>query len=164
MQDNGFAPALHAVRAAEGEVGADGKGVAARSSERGGGGLHGTAAAAGGGVPGDAQIDAAVATDQAKHAAPAPRNPASAGDPVAKAFPESWREDLAGGDKAFRKTLDRFDNPAALAKAYKELTARLSSGDLKATRPPPDNATAEQIALWRGEQGLPQSAAAYVEG
>jgi hypothetical protein len=71
---------------------------------------------------------------------------------------------MAGSDKAFRKTLDRFESPAALAKAYKELTARLSSGDLKATKPPPDNATPEQIALWRAEQGLPPSAAAYVEG
>src|SRR5215467_12925863 len=156
MQDNRLAPASHAVQAAEGEVGADGKGVAARSSERRDGGT--AAAGAGGGVPGNAQMDAAVATDrQAKPAAPAPRNPAPAADPVAKAFPESWREDLAGGDNAFRKTLDRFDSPAALAKAYKELTARLSSGDLKATRPPPGNPTPEQIALWRAEQGLPQS-------
>src|SRR6516164_5440115 len=52
-------------------------------------------------------------------------------------FTDSWRDDLAGPDKAFRKTLDRFDSPAALAKAYRELTARLSSGDLKATKPPP---------------------------
>ncbi len=79
-------------------------------------------------------------------------------------FPDSWRDDLAGGDKAFRRTLDRFDSPAALAKAYRELTARLSSGDLKATRPPPADATAEQVAAWRAEQGLPQTAAAYVEG
>jgi hypothetical protein len=79
-------------------------------------------------------------------------------------FPGFWREDMAGGDKAFRKTLDRFETPAALAKAYKELTARLSSGDLKATKPPPGNATPEQIAAWRAEQGLPRDAAAYVEG
>jgi hypothetical protein len=77
---------------------------------------------------------------------------------------ESWREDLSGGDKAFRKTLDRFGSPVALAKAYKELTARLSSGDLKAVKPPPDSATPEQVARWRAEQGLPQDAAAYVDG
>ncbi len=79
-------------------------------------------------------------------------------------FPQSWRDDLAGADKAFRKTLDRFDSPAALARAYRELTARLSSGDLKAVRPPPDDATPEQVAAWRAEQGLPPNAAAYVEG
>jgi hypothetical protein len=81
-----------------------------------------------------------------------------------QSFPESWRDDLAGADRAFRRTLDRFDSPAALAKAYKELTTRLSSGDLKATRPPPADATPEQAAAWRAEQGLPRDAAAYVEG
>jgi hypothetical protein len=79
-------------------------------------------------------------------------------------FPESWRDDLAGADKAFRKTLDRFDSPAAMAKAYKELTTRLSSGDLKAVKPPPADATPEQVAAWRAEQGLPQDAASYVDG
>jgi hypothetical protein len=79
-------------------------------------------------------------------------------------FPDSWRDDLAGADKAFRKTLDRFDSPAALARAYKELTTRLSSGDLKSTKPPPDDATPEQVAAWRAEQGLPLNATAYVEG
>jgi hypothetical protein len=78
-------------------------------------------------------------------------------------FPDSWRDDLAGADKAFRKTLDRFDSPAALAKAYKELTTRLSSGDLKSTKPPSGNATPQQVAAWRAEQGVPQTAAAYVE-
>jgi len=166
MQDNRFAPAPHFARAPAGEMGAGSKGVASESAEPRGGGLHDTAAAAaGGGVPVGPRIDAAFAADpQTKNAAPTPRNAAPAPEPVAKTFPESWREDLAGGDKAFRKTLDRFETPAALAKAYKELTARLSSGDLKATKPPPDNATPEQIAVWRGEQGLPQGAAAFVDG
>jgi hypothetical protein len=85
-------------------------------------------------------------------------------DKFSDQFPESWRDDMAGGDRAFRRTLDRFDSPAALAKAYRELTARLSSGDLKATKPPPGDATPEQVAAWRAEQGLPRDASAYVEG
>jgi hypothetical protein len=88
----------------------------------------------------------------------------AAPDKISDKFSDSWRDDLAGSDKAFRKTLDRFDSLAALAKAYRELTVRLSSGDLKAVRPPPANATPEQVAAWRAEQGLPQNAAAYVEG
>src|SRR5262249_23484412 len=159
MQDDRFAAASHLARAPEHEMGAAGKGVASLASDLKGSGPDGSAAAgAGSGVPAGTLIDAAVAADpQTKNAAPAPER-------VAKTFPESWREDLAGGDKAFRKTLDRFDTPSALAKAYKELTARLSSGDLKAVKPPPDNATPEQVAAWRAEQGLPQNAAAYVEG
>ena len=77
---------------------------------------------------------------------------------------ESWRQDLAGADKSVRKMLDRFDSPAALAKAYKELTAKLSSGELRSMRPPPDNAAPEQVAAWRAERGLPESAADYVNG
>jgi hypothetical protein len=166
MQDDRFAPAPPFAKVPGDEVGSAGKAAASESSQLKGGGLHGTAAAsAGGGVPDGLRVEAAVAADpQAQNATPTPRNTAPASEPVAKTFPESWREDLAGGDKAFRKTLDRFESPATLAKAYKELTARLSSGDLKATKPPPDNATPQQIAVWRSEQGLPQSAAAYVEG
>jgi hypothetical protein len=166
MQDNRFVPASHSAKASENDVGAASKGVASESSELRDGGPHGTASAGPEGViPVGPQMDAAVGAEpQAKSAAPTPRNAVPASEPVTKTFPESWREDLAGGDKAFRKTLDRFESPTALAKAYKELTARLSSGDLKATKPPPDNATPEQIAAWRAEQGLPQSAAAYVDG
>jgi hypothetical protein len=123
------------------------------------------------GAPDDAPINA-PAGSRTRATAPARTNAGPASQPPPDKFPDkspeswrdSWRDDLAGADKAFRKTLDRFDSPAALAKAYKELTARLSSGDLKAVRPPPANATPEQAAAWRAEQGLPQNAAAYVEG
>jgi hypothetical protein len=166
MQNNRFAPTPPFAKALVDEGGAAGKGVASEFADLRGAGQHDTATAgAGGSGPADTRIEAAVAADpQARSPPPSPRNVAPGSEPVAKTLPESWREDLAGGDRAFRKTLDRFESPAALAKAYKELTARLSSGDLKATKPPPDNATSEQIAIWRAEQGLPQTAAAYVEG
>ncbi len=166
MPDNRVAPASHFAMAAADEVSAPDKGIASRATEPSGGGAHGAALpGAGGDTPVGRRSDAAVAADpQAKNVAPTPRNAAPVSEPGAKTFPASWREDLAGSDKAFRKTLDRFDSPAALAKAYKELTVRLSAGDLKATKPPPDNATPEQLAAWRAEQGLPQSATAYVDG
>jgi hypothetical protein len=79
-------------------------------------------------------------------------------------FPETWRHDMAAGDKAFLKTLDRFDSPAALAKAYKELTTKLSAGELRAVRPPGADATPEQIAVWRTAHGLPENTEAYLSG
>ena len=166
MRGNRFAPTPHFAMAPEDEGGAARKDVAPRPLELGGSGLQGTAAAgAGGSISGGTRTDAVpAATQQADNAAPTSRNAESAPEPTAKSFPETWRQELAGSDKAFRKTLDRFENPAALAKAYKELTARLSSGELKATKPPPDNATPEQIAVWRAEHGLPQSTTAYVDG
>jgi hypothetical protein len=164
MQDRRFAPAPHSVVASENEAGDSGDGVASPSPEPRG--LTGRATAgARGDISSDTRIDKAIAaTQQTKTIVPTPGSTGPASEPVASTFPESWREDLAGADKAFRKTLERFESPAALAKAYKELTARLSSGDLKAMKPPPDNAPPEQIAIWRAEQGLPQSAAAYVQG
>src|SRR5215470_14906513 len=164
MQDSRSAPTAQFAKAPTDEISASGKGAAFESSELSHGGLH-DAAVSGNNAAAGRQIDAAVAAaPQAQASALSPKDMALAPEPAAKTFSESWREDLAGGDKAFRKTLDRFESPAALAKAYKELTARLSSGDLKATKPPPDNATPEQITAWRTEHGLPQSAAAYVDG
>jgi hypothetical protein len=79
-------------------------------------------------------------------------------------FPDAWRHDMAAGDKAFLKTLDRFESPAALAKAYKELTSKLSAGELRAVRAPAADATPEQVAGWRTAHGLPENAEGYVSG
>jgi hypothetical protein len=98
----------------------------------------------------------------AKDAASRPVVPAP--NPVERTNPDTWRIDMAAGDKAFLKTLDRFDNPAALAKAYRELTARLSSGELRAAKPPAGDASPAQIAVWRADHGLPENAEAYVAG
>jgi len=150
MQDDRSAPAASAAAPSGGGTGAvEGAHPAPGHTAGNGGQAH-----AGGTPPlhGDA---GAAASEPAPHADS--RKPPDR-------FPDSWRDDLAGPDKAFRRTLDRFDSPAALAKAYKELTTRLSSGDLKSTKPPPGDATPEQLAAWRAEQGLPQNAAAYMEG
>jgi hypothetical protein len=85
-------------------------------------------------------------------------------EPAPTKFPHTWRHELAAGDNAFLKTLDRFDSPAALAKAYRELTTRLSSGEIRAVKPPSDDAPPEQIAAWRADHGLPENAAAYMAG
>ncbi len=62
------------------------------------------------------------------------------------------------------RLLDRFDSPAALAKAYRELTTKLSAGELRAVRPPAADATPEQVAAWRTARGLPDSTEAYLSG
>jgi hypothetical protein len=184
MQDNRSASAAQAARPSGDEGASEGARVArqpsflgARSARHSGAGdgeahgggtppLHGEAGAAS--LASAPAGDHTTAPDDARTATPARASTGPAHDVDATKpsdrFPASWRDDLSGPDKAFRKTLDRFDSPAALARAYKELTTRLSSGDLRSTKPPPDNATPEQVAAWRAEQGLPQNAAAYVEG
>jgi hypothetical protein len=191
MPGNRFAPTPPYALAPENETGAARERSAVRAE--GGGGAPAAAAPGGGveGTPGGARNVAPAAAPDPPESAPAPSSPAEsatadnaspANRPVTrrsappepknlpdknvpdKGFPETWRQDLAGGDKAFRKTLDRFDSPAALAKAYRELTARLSSGELRSTKPPSETATPSEAAAWRAEHGLPETAAAYVDG
>jgi hypothetical protein len=120
----------------------------------------------GGAVPiehAGATVQSAGASGPQRHQ-PAERTAESAPAKAGPSFPDTWRQDLAGGDKTFLKTLDRFDSPAALAKAYRELATKLSAGELRAVKAPGDNATPEQVATWRTAHGLPENAEAYVSG
>lgn len=74
-------------------------------------------------------------------------------------WPEDWRVKLAGEDKSYLKTLDRFNSPADLAKAYRDAQQRLSSGQLRAVLP--DNPTAEELAAWRQQNGVPEAPDKY---
>lgn len=74
-------------------------------------------------------------------------------------WPEDWRIKLAGEDKSYLKTLDRFNSPADLAKAYRDAQARLSSGNLKQSLP--DNPTPQELANWRAQNGVPESPDKY---
>jgi hypothetical protein len=72
---------------------------------------------------------------------------------------------MAGDDKAYLKTLERYDSPAAVAKALRELRTKVDSGELKARpTPPADGAKPEELAAWRKENGLPENAGAFVAG
>lgn len=86
---------------------------------------------------------------------------AAAAQAVPATFPETWRKDMAGEDAAFAKVLERYASPKAFAEAHRSLLTRLSSGD-KGTKPP-EGATAEQLAEWRKEAGLPAEPKGYVE-
>ncbi len=80
-------------------------------------------------------------------------------------FPGKLARSDGGRRQGFPHRLDRFDSPAAVAKSYRELEAKVSSGELKApVKPPAADAKPEEVAAWRKEQGLPETAQAYVEG
>ncbi len=78
-------------------------------------------------------------------------------------FPDNWRDQLAGDDAKYRKQLERFATPEALAKSFKELHAKISSGELKAAKLP-DKPTDEELANWRKENGVPDKSDDYLEG
>ncbi len=77
-------------------------------------------------------------------------------------WPDDWRGKLAGEDKKFLNTLERFASPSDLAKAYRELQVKVSSGQLKnAATKPADGATPEELATWRKENGIPEKPEDY---
>lgn len=78
-------------------------------------------------------------------------------------FPDNWRDQLAGDDAKYRKQLERFSTPEALAKSFKELHAKISSGELKAAKLP-EKPTDEELANWRKENGVPDKSDDYLEG
>ncbi len=98
----------------------------------------------------------------------APDVPVVASPPIATDTPaavstvwgDDWRAKLAGDDKSYLKTLDRFADPVAYAKHSRELQAKFSSGDYKKAAPGKD-ATPEEIATWRKESGIPEKVEDY---
>jgi hypothetical protein len=80
------------------------------------------------------------------------------GDKGAASAPD-WRAELAGDDAKLRERLNRFATPADLARSYRSLELKLSSGEYR--RPLPENASDEEKAAWRKEQGIPDKADGY---
>jgi len=74
-------------------------------------------------------------------------------------WPDDWREKLAGGDDKMLARLKRFSSPANVVKSWRELETKVSSGELK--RQPGKDATPEQMAEWRKENGLPENEDGY---
>jgi len=108
-----------------------------------------------------------VAQETAAPEAGAAENPAPAAasaEPekaVAPDWPDDWRDKLAKGDEKARKRLDRFQSPADVLKSWQELERRMSAGEIKAKLP--DNATDEQVAAWRKDNGIPEKPEGYLE-
>ena len=92
-------------------------------------------------------------------AIPTPVTPAPPAAPVAPAWPDNWRQLMAGDDAKELKRLERFTTPADVYKTNREIEAQISRGEYK--RPLPPNATPEQIKTWRADNGIPESADKY---
>jgi len=85
------------------------------------------------------------------------------GDPAADdKTGDPWgglREKIAGGDEKKLARLNRYASPQAAIDALFALQTRISSGELKSMLP--KNATPEQIATWRAENGVPETPDKY---
>lgn len=94
--------------------------------------------------------------------APAP-TPTPAPTPAPEPAPVTdWRKDFADGDEKIAKRLERYQDQKSAIKALVSLQNELSSGKYRRADPPKD-ATPEQLAAWRTENGLPAEAKGYLE-
>jgi len=110
-------------------------------------------AGGGGGNPDPAPSDPANPP-----ADPAPSNPPT--DPGTP-WPTDWRSKIANGDEKILAQLGRYASPTDIWNKAKALETRISSGELKALTPFPENGSDEQKAAWRSENGIPEKAADY---
>lgn len=74
-------------------------------------------------------------------------------------WPDDWRSKIAGDDAKLLARLDRFTSPKDVVKSWREAEKKISSGDFK--RDLPKDATAEDVAAWRAENGIPESTGDY---
>lgn len=101
---------------------------------------------------------------------PAPADPAGdppppadpAGDtPPASDFEKDWRSALSKGDGDLLKFLGRYQSPDSAIKKFKEINDDIKAG--KYRKPIGDDATDEEKAAYRKEQGIPDTADGYYD-
>lgn len=81
------------------------------------------------------------------------------GDTTPAAFPENWRDLIAGEDKAARPLLDRYKSPSDVGKAFREQREAISKG-VKAPERPADDAP-DALKAWRETMGIPADPTGY---
>jgi hypothetical protein len=74
-------------------------------------------------------------------------------------WPEDWRSKLANGDEKLMKRLERFSSPDKILQSWLAAEQKISSGEYKAQLP--EDASEEQVAEWRKEQGIPEAPDKY---
>jgi len=77
-------------------------------------------------------------------------------------WPADWREKASKGDEKLAKRFGRYASPEAALEALVQAQNRISSGDLKPQLG--KDATPEQVAAWRAEVGIPETADKYNVG
>jgi hypothetical protein len=73
----------------------------------------------------------------------------------------NWRDAFAGDDDKFKTTLERYNTPEDLGKAFREQRSTISSGNLRPT--PDENATPEDLAAFRTANGIPAESSGYLD-
>lgn len=74
-------------------------------------------------------------------------------------WPDDWRDQLVGNDEKLLKRMQRYASPRDVANALIAAQNRISSGELRSALKP--NATPEEAAAWRAENGIPDAPEKY---
>ena len=74
---------------------------------------------------------------------------------------KDWRKDLAGDDDKFLSTLQRYNAPTDLGNAFREQKQMISANKIQA--PLGEEATDEDRAAYREQNGIPSESAGYME-
>lgn len=77
----------------------------------------------------------------------------------APAWPDDWREGYAGQDEKLLKRLSRYASPKAAFDALISAQDKISRGELK--KPLSANASPEELAAYRADQGIPETPDKY---
>jgi hypothetical protein len=108
---------------------------------------------------GDAGGAAAVADTPVVTGTPDPAATTDDTTTDAPAWGDTWREALAGEDKAALKRLQRFAAPTDLYKSLRETENKLRSG--QAFAPPSEDAEPAEIAAYQKRMGIPETPEGY---
>lgn len=88
-----------------------------------------------------------------------PIEPEKAADEPKAGIPDDWREVSANGDAKLQKLMERYQSPAAMARALLEKDALIRTS--KIIKPMPDAKDEKAMAEWRADQGIPADATGY---
>lgn len=86
-----------------------------------------------------------------------PSDPAPATTPAD--WPDDWAAKFAGDDEKLLKRAQRYQSPREVFQALIAAQNKISSGEFKSALP--ENATPEQLAKWRTDNGIPETPDKY---
>lgn len=141
-----------------GEAGAAGGAAAGGAGGAAGQGGEGGAAqaGAGGGAGGGAGDQGSKGAGNGAGAGGAGAQGAGAAE---QTWPDDWRTKVAGDRPEIAKRLERYATPKEVADALLSVQQRIGAGELRSVLP--KNATPEQVATWRQENGIPEAPDKY---
>lgn len=88
----------------------------------------------------------------------APSTTTTAANP--QTWPDTWRQELSGGDEKELKRLERMKSPTDVYKSYRELE-KIKSSFVPAPKKPTAESTPEEVKAYRDHIGIPEDPKGY---